>query len=266
MKINFITRQLIRSSSKGYLSTLFDPKNFAKKNSQMKNSFPYSTYTLTAFDYDLSPILLLSNLSEHTKNILKNKRVSLMVCEENKLYEYFPQFKNKFPGINYEDPMSRPRVTIIGEINKSNDKNLKQRFLMRHPASQLYANFSDMNIFKISIKSAHLIGGFAQVKWFSKNDLCCSSFLNFKDSEKNIIEHMNQSHQKSINLYVTKLVKNNFEKKNKSGNWKIVGVDPDGFDARKKNLLVRYFFKKEINDAKKLRAIFVNLHKIASKI
>ena len=77
---------------------------------------------------------------------------------------------------------------------------------------------------------------------------------------------MNESHQKSINLYVNKLVKNNFEKKTKSGNWKIVGIDPDGFDLRKRNLLVRYFFKKEINDAKKLRGVFVNLHKIASKI
>ena len=265
MKINLITRQLIRSSSRGYLSTLFDPKNFAKKNSLMKNSFPYSTFTLTAFDYDLSPILLLSNLSEHTTNILENNSVSLMISEENRLYEYFPKFKNKFPEINYEDPMSRPRVTIIGKINKSNDQNLKQRFLMRHPASELYANFSDMNFFKINIKSAHLVGGFAQVKWFAKNDICCKSFLNFKALEKNIIQHMNESHSKSVNLYVNKLMTNNFDEKSKKGDWKIVGIDPDGFDVRKKNSLNRYFFKKEVNDAKKLRGIFVNLHRVALK-
>ncbi len=266
MNINFVTRQLIRSSSKGYLSTQFNPKNFTNKKSLMKSPFPYSTFTLTAFDYDLSPILLLSNLSEHTTNIRENKNVSLMICEENKLYEYFPKFDNKIAKINYEDPMSRPRVTIIGDIKQSNDGNLKQRFLMRHPASALYANFSDMNFFKINIKSAHLIGGFAQVKWFSKKDLCCKNFLNFKNSEKNIIDHMNQSHQQSVNLYANKLIINNLKKKNKRGNWKIVGIDPDGFDIRKKNLLNRYCFKKEVNDAKKFRGIFVNLHKIASKI
>ena len=37
----------------------------------MSECFSYSTFTLTAFDYDLSPIILLSDLSEHTKNILE---------------------------------------------------------------------------------------------------------------------------------------------------------------------------------------------------
>tara|TARA_B100000029_G_C17539958_1_gene946301 strand:- start:552 stop:1352 length:801 start_codon:yes stop_codon:yes gene_type:complete len=266
MNINFITRQLIRSSSKGYLSTHFDPKNFTNKKSLMNVPFPYSTFTLTAFDYDLSPILLFSDLSEHTTNILKNKTVSLMVCEETKLYQYFPKFDNNLPEINYEDPMSRPRVTIIGEIRKSNDENLKRRFLMRHPASKLYVNFSDMNFYKIKIKSAHLIGGFASVKWFGKKDLCSDSFINFKNLENDIINHMNQHHQDSVNMYVNKLIANFSDKKKIKGNWGIVGIDPDGFDVRKKNLLTRFFFKKEINDAKKLRGIFVKLHRDASKI
>ena len=68
---------------------------------------------MTAFDYDISPILLLSNLSEHTQNIINNNSVSLMLCEETKIYQIFPQFKNK--SLIYEDPMSRPRVTLIGK-------------------------------------------------------------------------------------------------------------------------------------------------------
>ena len=86
MKINYIAKQLIRSSSRGYLSTHFDPNYFEKKRINVKNSFPYSTFTLTAFDYDISPIILLSNLSEHTTNIKKNSLVSLMLCEEQKTY------------------------------------------------------------------------------------------------------------------------------------------------------------------------------------
>ena len=72
MKINFITRQLIRSASKGYLSTEFNPKNFKNVETMMSKPFSYSTFTMTAFDYDISPILLLSNLSEHTQNIINN--------------------------------------------------------------------------------------------------------------------------------------------------------------------------------------------------
>ena len=69
MKINFKARQLVRSAIRGYLSTEFDSKNFKNIKTQMNTPFSYSTFTLTAFDYDLSPILLLSDLSEHTKNV-----------------------------------------------------------------------------------------------------------------------------------------------------------------------------------------------------
>ena len=264
MNINFKTRQLIRSTSRGYLSTEFIPNNFKKLKLDISKPFSYSTFVMTAFDYDLSPILLLSNLSEHTTNILNNSLISLMVCEENNLYNFFPKFNNKFPDIAYEAPMSRPRVTLIGKIKKTLDENHRNRFLNRHPAAKLYSNFGDMNFYKLEIKTAHLIGGFAHVKWFKKNELINKQILNYTDSEASIISHMNDHHNESIKLYLKKFVKN-LKNSQKTGNWKIIGIDPDGFDLRKKKLLTRLFFDKEICNAKKLRGVFVKLHKEASK-
>ena len=260
MKINYATRQLIRSASRGYLSTSFDPRNFVAKKVNVKQTFPYSTFTLTAFDYDLSPVLLLSKLSEHTSNILKDNLVSLMLCEEQKLYPYFPKFKKN--PFNYEDPMSRPRVTLIGKLKKTSSLNLKQRFLNRHPTSNLYVNFADMNIYKLDIIGAHLIGGFASVKWFSKKDLVCNDYKNFEKSENGIIAHMNDHHKESIDLYVQKLIKGISFKLKK--NWELIGVDPDGFDLRKKERIIRYCFERSIDNALKLRGVFVKLHKLAS--
>ena len=262
MNINYSARQLIRSSSRGFLSTQFDPTSFKISKINLKQNFPYSTFTLTAFDYSLCPILLLSNLSEHTTNIKNNNLVSLMVCEEQKLYTLFPEFKNK--NFDYEDPMSRPRITLIGRLNITNDENHKKRFLMRHPAAELYANFSDMNFYKLNIIGAHLIGGFASVKWFTKDQLVLKKLVNFKDSEEGIITHMNECHQKSIDLYISKLIKPSNSRSSKG--WKIVGIDPEGFDLRKKKFLARYFFEKKIQDAKKLRGIFVGLHNKAMKV
>lgn len=258
MKINYITKQLIRSSSKGYLSTHFDPSSFKVKKIDSKSIFPYSTFTLTAFDYDISPIILLSNLSEHTTNIKKNNFVSLMICEEQKLYRYFPKFKNN--KFNYEDPMSRPRITLIGNLTKTKNEKHRKRFLSRHPASRLYSGFADMNFYKMKIIGAHLIGGFASVKWFKGKDLVTKEPSGFFDSEENIIKHMNECHKDSLNLYSTKLIKSDKRKKN----WSIVGVDPDGFDLRNKEILARYCFENSITDVKKLRGLFVSLHKKAS--
>ena len=264
MNSNLITRQLIRSSSRGYLSSNFNPKNFKKISTNMKSSFPYSTFTMTAFDYDLSPILLMSDLSEHTTNLINDNNASLMLTEEKKLYKFFPKFVMK--NIAYEDPMSRPRVTLIGKIKKTNNSNLKKRFLTRHPASKLYANFADMNIYKMEIKSAHLIGGFAQVKWFKKDDIICQNFKNFEQNEDSIVSHMNNEHQESVNLYINKFLSEQLSSNERKGNWKIVGVDPDGFDLRKNKILLRFPFEKQINDVKKLRGIFVGLHKKALNI
>ena len=202
MNINFKTRQLIRSASRGYLSTEFEPNNFKNLRLGISKPFSYSTFVMAAFDYDLSPILLLSNLSEHTTNIKNNSLVSLMICEENNLYNFFPKFKNKFPNIDYEDPMSRPRVTLIGKIKKSSDENHQTRFLKRHPAARLYSGFGDMNFYKIEIKTAHLIGGFAQVKWFKKIELTNKQCFNYAESEADIISHMNDHHSESIKLYL----------------------------------------------------------------
>ena len=260
MKINYATRQLIRSSSRGYLSTSFDPSSFGAKKINVKQTFPYSTFTLTAFDYDLSPIVLLSKLSEHTTNISKDNLVSLMLCEEQKLYPYFPKF-NKNP-FNYEDPMSRPRVTLIGKLKITKNLNHKTRFLNRHPTSNLYANFSDMNFYRLDIIGAHLIGGFASVKWFSKKDLICNDFKNFQESENSIISHMNDHHKESIELYVKMFIKG--ISSNLKKNWQLIGVDPDGFDLRKKDKVLRYCFESSIDNASKLRGVFVKLHKQAS--
>jgi len=259
MKINFKARQLVRSALKGYLSTEFDSRNFKNIRTQMNKPFSYSTFTLAAFDYDLSPILLLSDLSEHTKNIQEKNSASLMLCEERKLYKFFPKFDNKISS--YEDPMSRPRVTLIGKLKKTKDPNHKKRFILRHPASNLYANFKDMNFYKMDIKSAHLIGGFAQVKWFTSEDILCKNILNFKESEEDIINHMNSSHKTSIKLYINNLMQSEISSTQRKGDWNITGIDPDGFDMRKKQITARYFFDREVSNAKKLRGVFVNLHK-----
>ena len=264
MKINFKARQLVRSAIRGYLSTEFDSKNFKNIKTQMNQPFAYSTFTLAAFDYDLSPILLLSDLSEHTKNIREKKSASLMLCEERRLYKFFPKFDNKFSS--YEDPMSRPRVTLIGKLKKTRDPNHKKRFISRHPASNLYANFADMNFYKMDIKSAHLIGGFAQVKWFTSEEILCKNFSNFKESEENIISHMNSCHKASIKMYINHLMKSEIPTTQRNGDWNITGIDPDGFDLRKKKITARFFFEKEIFNAEKLRGGFVNLHKKSSEI
>ena len=259
-KISFASRQLMRSSSRCYMATKLSNQNKTKMGLSIDETItPYVTFLMVAFDYDCSPLVLLSNLSEHTKNINENNTISLMFYEEIKNKELFQQFPKRYypnPKIYYEDPMSRPRITVVGKLKKTKNSNHKKRFLLRHPASNLYANFSDMNIYKLHIQGGHLTGGFAQVNWFKKNELTIKNFKNFASDEEKIIAHMNDHHQESINLFSKNLVLG----KHRKGDWKITGIDPEGFDIRLKDSLRRYYFEKKIKDTSELRKVFVKLH------
>ena len=77
---------------------------------------------------------------------------------------------------------------------------------------------------------------------------------------------MNSSHKTSIKMYINNLMKNEISSAQRRGDWNITGIDPDGFDLRKKKDTARYLFEKEVSNAKKLRGIFVNLHKKSLEI
>ena len=119
-KISSNTRQLIRSSGKAFLATEACNKLKVKlKVKYTQQIMPYNTFVMVAFDYDCSPLLLLSDLSDHTKNINENNTVSILFYEDFRNIINFPVFDSKKlnKGIDYEDPMSRPRVTLVGKLN-----------------------------------------------------------------------------------------------------------------------------------------------------
>lgn len=261
-KIDYASRFLIRSSQKSFLATELSSVNKKKVNFKYpKSSVPYSTFVMSATDYDGSPLLLLSDLSEHTKNLEYNDIISLLFYEEQKDINLFPEFDNKKLIQSYEDPMSRPRITVIGKLEISKNKNHKRRFSSRHPASNLYSNFKDMNIYKLNIISGHVTAGFAKVKWFKREDLILNGFSDFENDEHDIIDHMNDAHQESINLFEKFL----FTSKSIKGNWKIIGLDPEGFDIRLNDIVKRYNFKSIVKKTSMFRKIFINLHKLAKE-
>ena len=78
-----------------------------------RGAWPYASLVLVAVDHDLSPILLLSDLAEHSKAIAADPRVSLL-----------------FDGTGgLAQPLTGPRVTLLGRAAETDDERLKRRFL-----------------------------------------------------------------------------------------------------------------------------------------
>lgn len=111
---------------------------------------PYVSLVTVAFDHDLSPILLLSRLADHTRNLLADGRASLLLDGTE----------------GYVNPQTGPRVTLVGTVAEDGRPELRTRFLARHPGAALYAGFGDFAIWRMQVERGHFVGGFGRAVWF----------------------------------------------------------------------------------------------------
>jgi putative heme iron utilization protein len=208
-----------------------------------ERGWPYASLVTFACDVDGSPILLLSDLAEHTRNLRAEVRASLLI-------EHASQRAN---------PQTGPRLTLLGRIAARDDERLRRRFLARHPGSASYAGFADIRIYLMTVERAHYIGGFGGGHWIAADALLADAAAAqaIADAELSAIEHMNADHAQSIDLYATRLL-------GRAGSgWRIVALDPDGCDLARRATLARLPFPRRARDADDLRAILVELDRAA---
>jgi len=117
--------------------------------------WPFASLVLAALDDVGEPLLLLSDLAEHAKNIKSEPRVSL-------LYD---------GTAGLDDPLTGPRVTVLGRARETTDTVRLDRFLARHPAAKLYAGFKDFRLYRIAVERAHLVAGFGKIHWVEAAEL-----------------------------------------------------------------------------------------------
>jgi len=112
---------------------------------------PYASLVLTADDGAGAPLLLLSELAEHTKNLARDPRASLLVENDEQA----------------GDPLAAPRATFLGEAARVDDTAAKASFIARHPSAADYAGFKDFALYRLAIARIHLVAGFGRIDWIS---------------------------------------------------------------------------------------------------
>jgi putative heme iron utilization protein len=190
-------RHLIRRSGKACLATL-----------DRNDGAPYASLVLFAPLADASPVMMLSDLAEHTQNIAASSACSLMIDGTEDMSE----------------TMASMRLTLQGHIRKIENATAKRRLILRHPETAIYAGFSDFNLYQITVDRMHLIGGFGMIHWLAAEDVLASA-PKLDDAADDIIEHMNTDHADAIMDYA--------KAKGREGeNWRMTGIDTDGIDLR----------------------------------
>jgi putative heme iron utilization protein len=192
-------RALIRRALKGSLATL-----------AAANGHPYASLITVATDGEGRPAFLISTLAQHTRNLAKDDRASIL-----------------FDGTSAAgDPLEGARVTVFGRAEKTADADVRQRFLARHPEAGFYADFPDFGFWRLKVEGAHYIGGFGRIVDFAPSDILVDTqdAGELLRSEADILEHMNADHADAVRLYATRLAGG------PEGMWRMAGIDPEGCD------------------------------------
>src|ERR1700727_2060122 len=128
-----LARSLLRHRRQGVWATLM-----------AGSGDPYCSLVNVASHPDGSPILLISRLALHTRNILADKRVSLMLDERSE-----------------GDPLEGSRIMLAGHAEEiTDDRNIvRQRYLNAHPTAEVFVDFKDFSFFRIGPTGTHLVAG-----------------------------------------------------------------------------------------------------------
>jgi hypothetical protein len=221
----------------------FDPKAAAKKLLREGRSGalatllpgsgdPYCSLVNVATAADGAPLLLISTLAVHTKNILADARVSLMLDERK-------------PG----DPLEGARVMLMGTAAATDAADARRRYLARQPEAEAFAGFADFAIYAITIKSGHLVAGFGRIVDLKASDLLTpvGDAAELVAAEPDIVAHMNGDHAEAVRLYATRLLGA------ADGAWRCVGCDPEGLELQLDRTALRLPFPQRVRNPGVLR-------------
>lgn len=224
-------RHLMRSLDRATLSTAMAGAE----------GWPYGSLVMVAVDQDGSPLLLLSDLAEHTKNLKADPRVSLL-----------------FDGTGgYDEPLTGPRATVLGRIERTEDARLAERYLRRHPSARMFASFKDFGFYRVAVERAHIVAGFGRIHWVAANEILADRSPELEQAEAGIVEHMNDDHADANQLYASVLLGLSGE------GWEMTGCDTEGCDLRLGGAAARLDYDAPVRDAEETRKALVSLVKRA---
>ena len=193
---------------------------------------PFTALVTPATDAGGGVLLLLSDLSEHTRQLRADPRCAIMVCG-------VPEGAN---------PQTAPRLTMTG-IAELADPALKPLWLARHPYAALYAGFGDFAVWRIVPGGGMLVAGFARAHRLRAGDLAPDTVaaVAVSAAAQAIMDHTNADHARALAELAG------------AGAWRMVAVDVDGCDLSNGEICRRIAWPAPVADAPGVRAALIGL-------
>src|SRR5512142_1450156 len=119
---------------------------------------PFASLVPFALSREGEPLLLLSDLAQHTRNLAADPRACLFVHDA---------------AAAAKDPRTAARAAILGRVKRvapGDEQDARERYLARHPSARGLMNL-DFAPYVLAVEEAQIVAGFAAAGWVSGAEL-----------------------------------------------------------------------------------------------
>jgi putative heme iron utilization protein len=193
--------------------------------------YPFGSVTPYCIDHLGQPVIYISHIAQHTRNLLADSRVSLTVVESN---------------TDSDDVQARGRVTCLANAKSmaGEEAAVRDRYFRYFPSSRQYAGTHDFAFFRLELVRVRFIGGFGQIFWLEPEDFTMANPFSAAQ-ESRIIQHMNDDHSDALRRFT------------RGAASVMVGIDAEGFDTLASGRKIRFDFDTPVRNTEEARQALV---------
>ncbi|HEX6388458.1 MAG TPA: DUF2470 domain-containing protein, partial [Solirubrobacteraceae bacterium] len=162
-------RTLVSSMTVGYLATVGEGGD------------PWCSLVTYGPTADGDPVLLVSTMAEHGRNLAADPRASLAINDPSA------------PG----DPLDRPRITLAGRVVAPQGDDAEAALdahVAAIPGARLYAGWDDFSLWVLEVQRVRWVGGFARMDTVSPEEYRAAEPDPTQPIAAKAVEHLNKSH------------------------------------------------------------------------
>jgi putative heme iron utilization protein len=162
-------RTLVAGAVQGTLATLSE------------DGGPWASLVAYGILGDGNPVLCLSRLAEHGRNVHGDPRASLMVAAP----------------VTGADPLAAGRVTLAGRV-RPGDAAAREAYVAGVPSGDVYVDFGDFDLWVLAVERVRWVGGYGRMASASAEDYAAAEPDPVAPHAAGAVGHLNDDHADAL--------------------------------------------------------------------
>lgn len=153
--------------------------------------YPFGSVVPFCLDRRSAPVILIADIAQHTKNVLADPRVSLIVFDRSA-----------------DDLQASGRLTLLAEatpVAADEVEDIAARYYRYFPEARDYHLTHGFAFFRLMVRRLRFIGGFGAIHWLEPESVLDANPFD-SETEASMAAHMDADHVPAMQHYLRTLL------------------------------------------------------------